>query len=277
MPMARPPTTCKLRVAFLDLARTMTISNSIRPATNSRYEIFILALSTLSVVAVAVQMLATLDSETRVVLQHADAAVCLVFFVDFLITLYRAPDRWRYFYTWGWLDLLSSIPTLDAARWARLARITRVIRVLRGLRTAHLLTQTVLRRRAENGMLAACLAAVVLMTFAAVTILQVESDAGNITTGEEAVWWALTTMTTVGYGDFYPVSSEGRIVAVILMIAGVGMFSTFSAFLAAYFLRWGNRSDANEIVGLQEEVRFLRLAIERLASIKEPPQDDGGS
>lgn len=209
-------------------------------------------------------MLGGLDPEIRTVLQAADAAVCLVFFVDFLFALYRAPDRWRYFYTWGWLDLLSSIPTIDAARWARLARITRVIRVLRGLRTAHLLTQTVLRRRAENGMLAACLAAVVLMAFAAITILQVEAGNGNITTGEEAVWWALTTMTTVGYGDFYPVSSEGRIVAVVLMIAGVGMFSTFSAFLAAYFLRWGTRNENAEILELRDEIRSLRLAIERL-------------
>jgi voltage-gated potassium channel len=236
-----------------------------RPIGNGRYEIFILVLSVLSVGAVAMQMLGGLDPEVREVLQAADAVVCLVFFCDFLITLYRAPDRWRYFYTWGWLDLLSSVPTIDAARWARLARITRVIRVLRGLRTAHLLTQTVLRRRAENGMLAACLAAIVLMAFAAITVLQVEAGGGNITTGEQAVWWALTTMTTVGYGDFYPVSTEGRVVAVVLMIAGVGMFSTFSAFLAAYFLRWGGRDDSNELAQLRLDIAALTRAVEQLS------------
>src|SRR3972149_6773059 len=58
----------------------------------------------------------------------------------------------------------------------------------------------------------------------------------NIKGPEDAVWWAFVTMTTVGYGDRFPVTSEGRLAGALLMVAGVGLFGTFSGFVAAWFL-----------------------------------------
>jgi voltage-gated potassium channel len=66
----------------------------------------------------------------------------------------------------------------------------------------------------------------------------VERDApgSNIRTAEDALWWAYVTITTVGYGDKYPVTSEGRIIAVALITVGVGLFGTFTAFVASWFV-----------------------------------------
>ncbi|HSR34427.1 MAG TPA: ion transporter, partial [Anaerolineae bacterium] len=61
-------------------------------------------------------------------LEYADNAICVVFFGDFLYSLSRAPDRWRYFRTWGWMDLLSSVPAIEGLRIGRLARIFRILR-----------------------------------------------------------------------------------------------------------------------------------------------------
>jgi voltage-gated potassium channel len=84
-----------------------------------------------------------------------------VFFMDFLVSLWRADRKWRYLYTWGWIDLLSSIPTLDAARWGRAARITRILRVVRAVRASAMISRAVLEHRSQSAFFAAALLAVV--------------------------------------------------------------------------------------------------------------------
>lgn len=77
-----------------------------------------------------------------------------------------------------------------------------------------------------------------MIIFSSIIILQVEKAPGsNIFTAGDALWWAFVTITTVGYGDLYPVTLEGRLVAVILMTTGVGLFGTFTAFVASWFVK----------------------------------------
>ncbi len=152
--------------------------------------------------------------------------------------------RLRYLVRWGWLDLLSSIPAVDVLRWGRAARILRIVRVIRGVKATKLLSEFVLARRAQSAFLAASLIAILLVVFSSAAILQFETSAeANIRTPEDAIWWAVVTITTVGYGDRYPVSPEGRIIAALLMTAGVGLFGTFSGFIAAWFLG-GSRQES---------------------------------
>jgi len=222
-----------------------------------------LVLCILALASLAAQVMFPLGDETKKLLQYADDALCLLFFADFLVSFVRAENRLRYFFTWGWLDLLSSIPTLDVARWGRIARILRVFRVLRGLRATRLLASVVLRRRAQNTFLAASLIALLLIIFCSIAVLHFETDpSSNIRTAEDALWWSVTTITTVGYGDRYPVTPEGRITAVILMTAGVGLFGVFSGFLAAWFLRPEEDETNTEIERLREEIAALRQLIE---------------
>lgn len=232
---------------------------------SASYQLFMLALCVYTLLALGVEAVFKPGGEVRQVLAYTDTAVCVAFLGDFFLSLYRAKNRWRYLYTWGWLDLLSSIPTLDAARWGRAARVARIFRVMRGVRgvrAARILTGVVLQKRTESSFLAAALLALLLLTVASVLILQVETDAAsNIKTADDAMWWALTTITTVGYGDRYPVTSEGRLVAGILMCAGVGLFGMFSGFLAAWFVAPEARQDRDEIEALRQDIRELRAAL----------------
>jgi len=79
---------------------------------------------------------------------------------------------------------------------------------------------------------------VVVLFSGSIAALHFESAStdGNIRTAGDALWWAIVTVTTVGYGDLYPVTVEGRVVAVVLMVAGVGTFATLAGALASWFL-----------------------------------------
>ena len=145
----------------------------------------------------------------------------------------------------------------------------RALRVLRGIRATRVLAGVALEQRSQNAALAAALLALLLLVVASVSILQVETGpASNITTAEDAIWWALSTITTVGYGDRFPVTSEGRVIAGILMCAGVGLFGMFSGFLAAWFVSPDSREERHEIQALREEIRELRALLETTRSSK---------
>jgi voltage-gated potassium channel len=74
-----------------------------------------------------------------------------------------------------------------------------------------------------------------MITFSSIAILQFENAPdSNILTAEDALWWSYTTITTVGYGDRFPVTTEGRLIGVALMTVGVGIFGTYTALIAAW-------------------------------------------
>jgi voltage-gated potassium channel len=231
------------------------------PHGSAGYQLLMLVLCIYALGVLAVQTAVKLRPDTRDILDLADYAVCVIFFVDFLIDLWRAPNRQKYFFSWGWLDLVSSIPIFHITRWARAARVVRIFRLLRGLRAARILTVVIVRRRVQSVFLAASLVALLLVIFSSIAVLTFETaPESNIKSAEDAVWWAFATITTVGYGDRYPVTSEGRFVAAILMCSGVGLFGSFSGLLAAWFV--GPSKDETASVAI--EVRALRLEVERL-------------
>jgi voltage-gated potassium channel len=208
-----------------------------------------------------------LEPTTHTILNDADTVVCVLFLFDFMQNLIRAPNKVKYFATWGWIDLLSSIPALDAFRLGRAARLLRILRVLRAVRSVRVLGQFIMSRRGESVGLAAALAALLAITFSSVGVLQVELPAnGNIQTAEDAVWWSISTLTTVGYGDRYPTTSEGRLIAVLLMVCGVGLVSVLAGLVASWFLSPAAQ-DADD--GLRE-LKTLRVQLrEQLESLKQ--------
>lgn len=233
------------------------------------YLLFSLALSIFAIAALAAEVLLVVDPRTKEILAYTDNAICVLFFVDFLISFYQAPRKGLYMLRWGWLDLLSSVPTIAVLRLGRAARIVRIVRVLRAIRAAKILAEFILVRRAHATFLAAALTSFLLVVVSSVTILHVETlPDSNIKTAEDAVWWSVVTITTVGYGDRFPVTSEGRFIGGVLMFAGVGLFATFSGFVAAWFLQ---PAEAKQEVGLEEvreEIAQLRRALE--ARFSEP-------
>ena len=223
------------------------------------YQLFMLVLCGMALLVLGTGAFVQWSESTRTILNYADNVVCALFLIDFLITLRRAPDKKHYLLTWGWIDLLSSIPMIDALRWGRVARAMRILRVLRGVKSARALTHFMLGKRTESAVLASVLVALVVVVASSIAVLEFEKpDGGNIATAQDAMWWSVSTMTTVGYGDRYPITSEGRLVAVFLMAAGVGLFGTLSGAIASWFLSPVAKEadvDLEEIKRLLLEVR----------------------
>lgn len=240
------------------------------------FQLFMLVLCVYALGALAAESFAPVSADTRKILEYADNVVCSLFFADFLQQLARAPNRWRYFVQWGWIDLLSSVPMVDALRVGRAARLLRIVRVLRAVRSTRIIASMLLRRRAEGVFLAATLLSLLLVVASSIAILQFEQvESANIKTAQDAFWWAFVTITTVGYGDRFPVTSEGRVIAGMLMTAGVGLFGTFSGFVASWFLSSGERQQESETEALRKEIRALREAIELGASHAAPSRRSG--
>ena len=144
---------------------------------------------------------------------------------------------------WGWIDLISSIPTFDYLRFGRALRLIRLLRILRAFRSTKNLINYFYQSKTKGAFGTVSIIAILMVIFSSIAILQVEDTTNsNIKTAEDAIWWAYVTVTTVGYGDKFPVTTEGRIIAAALMTVGVGLFGTFTGFLASYFVSDQNKT-----------------------------------
>lgn len=231
------------------------------------YLVFMLLLSVFALAVLGIETLSPPDEGTREILEAADTLVCGLFFMDFIISLRQAKNKAKYFVTWGWLDLLSSVPTIELFRLARTARIARIVRVLRGIRAARVLSLFIVERRTQSTLLAAALLSIVLVAISAIAVLHFEAAVdSSIKTGEDAIWWAMSTITTAGYGDKVPVSPEGRMLALGLMVAGVGMFAILSGVFASWFMAPEQEEREDEMMALKQELAEIK---KMLAAMKE--------
>jgi len=218
-----------------------------------------LVLSILALLLLAVQSFIPLGADMRSILRIVDTFVCVVFFADFVWQLIRTRPRMAYL-KWGWLDLISSIPMLPAFRVARLARVARIIRVLRGARASRHMLGLILLHRARSTFGAVVFGSFVLLLFSAIAIVNVEPSL----TPRDASWWCLFTLITGEYGDFYPASTEGRIITALLMTAGVAIFGTFTASVASFFLEEEQEQDEQRDTAILAEIGKLTQEISQL-------------
>lgn len=220
---------------------------------SNAYNIFILTLTVFSL-AVMVVMLLPISEQTLKLLSFYDNIICVIFLIDFTINLLSAPKKSDYLIRErGWLDLLGSIPTFGITqfgallRLARLSRFARIIRLLRG-ENKKALVKDVLEHRSQYAGFITILLALIVLTVASVLVLQfeIQSPEAKITTGRDALWYSIVTLTTVGYGDYYPVTTGGRITAMFIMLAGVGIIGALASILASLLVGSSSTPEEDE-------------------------------
>jgi voltage-gated potassium channel len=201
------------------------------------YEIFIGVLSILSIVNLALLYAVRGDPDLQRVLDVMNGVLSAILLADFLFRLVTAPSRSRYFFRdFGWADLLASLP-LAQLKFLRVFRLVRVVRLLRAL-GARTVLRALVEERAGSALLTLLLLGVLVLQFGSLWILNLEQDApgANILTASDALWYTIVTISTVGYGDRFPVTNTGRTVGAVIIVIGVGIFGTFTGYLANAFL-----------------------------------------
>jgi voltage-gated potassium channel len=218
------------------------------------YNIFILVLTIFSL-AIMVLLLLPITPQERQLLLIYDNVACVIFLIDFAINLRGAKPKRAYFIgARGWLDLLGSIPDFGlfpaAAlfRLFRLSRLARITRMMRGQAGKDLVLDVV-QNRSQYAIFITVLAAGIVLSVASILVLEFESRStgANITTGGDALWWGIVTITTVGYGDYYPITTLGRITGVFVMVAGVGIIGALASILASILIPPPKEESAEEI------------------------------
>ncbi|KJY82169.1 capsular biosynthesis protein [Vibrio galatheae] len=204
-----------------------------------------------------------LRPETRQVFIGLDFVICSIFLLQLSIDLIRSTDRMKYMQR-HWIDFVASVPMIEPLRYARLFSILRVILVIRSSRHA---IRKSLKNKHETTLASILLLLVVLLTIGSSTMLLLEGNSpdANIHNGGDAMWWALVTISTVGYGDHYPVTDGGRILAAALIICGVGLFGMISGLITSMITSPTKRQDDRS----KHKERLLIELVDRQSEIIE--------
>lgn len=200
----------------------------------------------------------SLDGFWREVCRYTDYGAWVIFALDYLIRLGLA-DRRAHYVSRHIPDLL--VIALPVLRPLRLLRVLMLLRFL-NRRFQHSL-------RGRVAVYASATAGLVLLCSALAELdAERHNPHANIRSFGEAIWWAASTMSTVGYGDYRPVTTEGRIVAIALMLAGVALLGTVTASIASWLIEQVRETEAQnaaatraDIMRLQQEIVRLRIEI----------------
>jgi voltage-gated potassium channel len=251
------------------------------PKRSNAYNIFMLVLTVMSLAIMVLLVLPILTPAERDLMMAYDNMICVVFLIDFGLNLRRSKPKRDYFISRrGWLDLIGSIPTFGFSQYAallRLARLSRLARIVRlmGGKNKKAIVEDVMTNRGQYALFITALAAFLVLVFGSLLVLQFESqDAeANIQTGGDALWWAIVTITTVGYGDRYPITTGGRLTATAIMFAGVGIIGALASILASILVPQPSKPDETpaevhlttaleaELAAVREEISALRRAV----------------
>ena len=181
----------------------------------------------------------------------AETALTAIFALEFASRFASARDRGAYL-RGHWIDLVALIPPIRQLRILRLLRLLRLVRTFAAIYRGLLHVERLLGNR-QIAAIGVVWLAILLLT--SLGLYAAENGINEaVASPLDALWWGVVTMTTVGYGDVYPVTGEGRLAASILMILGIGLFGVLTATVTGLVVR----GQASQPIGNPlEDVRQL--------------------
>ena len=213
------------------------------------------------------QVLLEPAADVYAVLEGISNFIYVIFVVDLVLrAIYVGRDLATFAGAFGfirsnWLAIAATV--LPAFRSLR---VLRVLLVLRGL--GPFLTT----RASKVGMVVGITLPLVLYT-SAISVLEAEryTEGANITTFPDAFWWAIASVTTVGYGDRFPVSADGRFIATMLMVVGIGLFSALTALLAAWVMGENQKKEEAKLeAAIKEDILEVEKKLAKKTTTRKP-------
>jgi voltage-gated potassium channel len=228
-----------------------------------RFE-WVILVATLAIIPVMVIELEASSSAAREVAFVANWLIWSIFIAELAFILTVAPRKTAALKA-HWLDVIIILVTAPAfGRLLASLRLVRLVRLLRLFRLTAIVTRAVQRERVISS--GATFRLVALLTLVIVVLsgsVEALVDSGDFPSTWDGIWWAVVTVTTVGYGDLKPTTVEGRIIAMVVMLFGIGFLSVLTATVASYFVKSDRGNETQEILAA-----LARLETE-LAAVKQ--------
>lgn len=182
-----------------------------------------------------------------------------IFIAEFTSRLAASRDR-RAYLRGHWLDLLALVPAVRQIRLLRLLRLLRLIRALTGIYRALLHVERLLAHRAIASLIAIWFGVMLLSSLGMYAAEYGVNEA--VESPLDALWWGVVTMTTVGYGDIAPQTTEGRLAAVVLMVLGISLFGIITATATSVLTTGqGDGADAGSLAEVRQLARLYREGV----------------
>jgi voltage-gated potassium channel len=187
----------------------------------------------------------------------ANLALTIVFGAEFATRFLAAKDRSAYL-RGHWIDLVALVPTVRGLRVLRLLRLLRLVRAFSGVYRALNDLDRIANHRGLARLIIVWLA---VMVVCSVGYYLAENGVSQwVNSPLDALWWGIVTLSTVGYGDVYPVTPEGKIFASLLMILGIGLFGAITATMASYLVATQDEAEPDGPLDHLRELDSLRDA-----------------
>ncbi len=210
------------------------------------FDLIVLALIICALIALSVETLPGLPPAATRALAFVEVVVTLLFTVEYGLRVYAAERKWRYVFSfYGLIDIVAIVPfyislggvDLLVVRVVRIFRVFQILKVFRYSTAINRYMRALQLAREE--ILLFLLAAGILLYLSAVGIYYFERDAQpeNFQSILHSLWWAVATLTTVGYGDIYPVTAGGKVFTFLVLVCGLGIVAAPSGLVAAALSR----------------------------------------
>ncbi|KMV29969.1 capsular biosynthesis protein [Photobacterium swingsii] len=190
-----------------------------------------------------------------------DTFICLFFWFQLLTDLFRSKHKWAYLKV-HWIDFVASLPIIEQVRFAR---VIQVFRVMRLIRSSNQILHYIRSNRREATVASIFLLLTLLVTVGSALMLMIEGDIpeSNIHDASDALWWVFVTISTVGYGDHYPVTTLGKILAAAIIVCGVGLFGMVAGLVSSMISDPGKLKHEKEQERLHQQEWQQMLAIQQ--------------
>ena len=220
------------------------------------FDIFVQALILISIISFSLETLPNLDAGTRKLLGIIETIIVVIFRVEYLLRIYVADKKLNYIFSfYGIIDLIAIIPfyissavDLRSLRVFRMLRLFRIMKLIRYNQAALRFTKALTIAKEEIVLFS--VVTIMLLYLSAVGIYYFENTAQPdvFSSVFHSLWWAVATLTTVGYGDIYPITVGGRIFTFLILMIGLGVVAVPAGLLASALskVRMENQEKENE-------------------------------
>ncbi|PNQ75355.1 ion transporter [Hanstruepera neustonica] len=220
--------------------------------TSKIFAIFIQCLILLSIITFSIETIPNLKPETKSILYAIEVFCVVVFTIEYLLRIYVADSKPRFIFSFfGIIDFLAILPfylsfgvdlrSLRALRFLRLFRILKLVRYNRAM--IHFTTAI---KSAKEEILLFLFITLILIYFSSVGIYYFENEAQpeNFSSVFDSLWWAIVTLTTVGYGDVYPITVGGKVFTFFILLIGLGIVAIPTGIISSALTKSVDKKDA---------------------------------